>query len=165
MANLVMYDSITPSSIPSTAQYIAGYVNGLWPTYAQLQKQFPHAVLLSIAVNASANAECLDVETGDATIADVYKWLNQQLTRNVVRPVIYTQVSNIDKLMLTMNANGFKRSEYRLWSAHYGRGEHVCGPNTCTQTQTPVDGTQWTDNALGRNLDQSTLLPNFFSGE
>jgi predicted Zn-ribbon and HTH transcriptional regulator len=42
-------------------------------------------------------------------------------------------VSNIDRLMLTMNANGFERSQYRLWSAHYGAGEHICGPATCKQ--------------------------------
>jgi len=164
MANLVMYDSINVSQIPKNAQYVAGYVGGYWPTYSTLQKEFPHATILSIAINSSENAECLDVETGDATIADVYAWLNRQMARKVVRPVIYTQASNLDRLMLTMNANGFKRSQYRLWSAHYGRGDHLCGPNTCTETQTSVDGTQWTDMALGKNLDQSTLLPNFFTG-
>ena len=164
MANLVMYDSITINQIPKTAQYVAGYVNGLWPTYPSLQKAFPHARLLSIAVNATANADCLDVETGDASIADVYDWLNRQFKLGSKKPVIYIQASNVDKLMLTMNANGFKRSEYRLWSAHYSRGDHLCGPNTCTETRTSVDGTQWSDNALGRNLDQSTLLSNFFTG-
>lgn len=164
MINLVMYDAIDVALIPANAKYAAGYVNGLWPTYSQLQKKFPKATLLSIAVNATANAQCLDVETGDATIADVYSWLNRQLELKVFRPVIYIQASSVDRLMLTMNANGFKRSQYRLWSAHYA-GQHICAPDTCGQVDIAVDGTQWTDSALGKNLDQSALLPNFFSGE
>ena len=161
MTNLTMYDSITINQIPKTAQYVAGYVGGYWPTYSSLRKAFPKATLLSIAVNATQNADVLDVETGDASIADVYAWINRQHARGVARPVIYIQASNVDRLMLTMNANGFKRSSYRLWSAHYA-GNHICAPNTCGQVKTAADGTQWTDQAQGKNLDQSTLLPTFF---
>ena len=163
MTQLIMYDAIDTVNIPVNAKYIAGYVNGLWPTYSKLQKQFPHATLLSVAVNASANAQCLDVETGDATIADVYLWLTRQIGLKVFRPAIYIQASNVNKLMLTMNANGFQRNQYRLWSAHYA-GQHICGPGTCGQVNVNVDGTQWTDTALGKNLDQSLLLPGFFGG-
>lgn len=159
--NLTMYDSITIDQIPKTATYAAGYVNGLWPTYASLKKMLPHATLLSVAVNATADADCLDVESGDATIADVYGWLERQHTSST-RPVIYIQASNVDRLMLTMNANGLKRGTYRLWSAHYGLGSHLCGPETCKECSTAVDGTQWTDTSGGKNLDESLLLPTFF---
>lgn len=166
MTNLIMYDAIVAADIPKTALYAAGYVGGDWPTFANgsLAKQCPKATLLSIAVNATENAQCLDVETGDATIADVYTWLNRQHARGITRPVIYIQASNVDKLMLTMNANGFKRSQYRLWSAHYEQGNHICGPSTCKETKTAVDGTQWTNASGGKNLDQSVLLANFFTG-
>ena len=66
-------------------------------------------------------------------------------------------MSNVDRLMLTMNANGFKRSQYRLWSAHYGAGEHVCGPSTCKLTRTACDWTQFTNRPLNSSLDESTL--------
>jgi hypothetical protein len=163
MTNLTMYDSITISSIPKTAQYAAGYVGGLWPTYSSLRKELPNATLLSVAVSPAEDAECLDVENGDATIADVYAWLiRQRHVNGIARPVIYIQAGNVDKLMLTMNANLFSRDSYRLWSAHYGQGNHVCGPATCKECSTAVDGTQWTDTADGKNLDQSSLLPTFF---
>jgi len=51
----------------------------------------------------------------------------------------------------------------RLWSAHYGFGEHICGPASCKLVPVEVDGTQWTNSALNRNLDQSLLLENFFT--
>lgn len=164
MTNFItMYDATNVANIPNKALYIAGYVGGIWTTYPLLQKQFPKATLLSIAINVSENAQCLDVETGDATIADVYYWLNRQTSLKVYRPVIYIEVSKLDLLMLTMNANGFSRSQYRLWTAHYGQGEHICGPATCKETKTAADGTQWTKTANGINLDQSVLLPNFFT--
>jgi hypothetical protein len=53
-----------------------------------------------------------------------------------------------------------------LLSAHYGSGNHVCGPLTCRYPDVPpCDGTQWTDAAPGANgsqIDQSVLLGNFF---
>lgn len=162
MTNLVMYDSIELSQIPKTAKYVAGYVGGNWPTYPSLAKAFPKATLLSVAINATENADCLDVETGDASISDVYAWLNRQHARGITRPVIYIQASNLDKLMLTMNANGFKRAQYRLWTAHYD-GNHICSPSSCKQVKTAVDGTQWTSSSGGKDLDQSSLLPNFFT--
>jgi hypothetical protein len=55
------------SAIPKTAEAVAGYVGGHWPTYNQLVKDFPHAHKLSIAVFASEDADCLDIEKGDAT--------------------------------------------------------------------------------------------------
>jgi hypothetical protein len=55
------------------------------------------------------------------------------------------------------------RSSVRLWSAHYGLGEHICGPSSCGALSTEADGTQWTSSALGRVLDESELLATFFT--
>jgi hypothetical protein len=59
--------------------------------------------------------------------------------------------------METMNANKFERSQYRHWSAHYGAGEHVCGPATCKLCGTTCDWTQFTNRADNSSLDESTL--------
>ena len=59
--------------------------------------------------------------------------------------------------MLTMVANGFTRAQYRLWSAHYGAGEHICGPATCRQCGTACDWTQFTNRALNSSLDEPDL--------
>src|SRR6202012_751642 len=101
MSDLVMYDAVTVASIPKTAQYAAGYVGGNWPTYANgsVAKQCPKATLLSIAVNSSENAECLDVENGDATVADVAPWIKKQLTAGITKPVIYASISNMKSVI------------------------------------------------------------------
>lgn len=163
----VMYDDVTLGLLPSGPFAYAGYVNGTFENFAALKQRFPGAVLLDIAVSANTNATCLDVENGDATIAQIFSWFKAQLARGVFRPVIYTSAGNLGHLHATMQANGFARGTYRVWSAHYGSGMHICGPTTCgfTVGGGSADGTQWTDVALGRSLDESLLLPNFFDGK
>lgn len=158
---ITMYDSITVPALPSGAAAYAGYVGGDWPTYVKVRARFPKAHVLSIAISASEDAECLDIEKGDATNGQAPAWFRRQLARNVWRPVIYTQQSNLGALAATMTAAGIARPAYRLWSAHYD-GLHVCSPHSCDAGAT-ADGTQWTFTALGRNLDQSELDDSFFS--
>lgn len=159
---ITMYDAITIANIPKNAQYAAGYVGGYWPTYSNgsLAKQCPKATLLSIAINASEDAMCLDVETGDATVAQIPEWVKRQKT---VRPVIYSSVGNMNSILSVLAANGISRQNVRLWSAHYSNGQHICGPSSCGQIRTDMDGTQWTDKANGIDLDQSALTDHFFS--
>ena len=161
---ITMYDSIDVSQIPSDAAAAAGYVGGNWPTLVTLQRLFPHAHLLPVAISAGEDAEMLDVENGDATIEQAPSWVRRQEARGVYRPGLYSQASNMGALWLTVQAAGIARASVRLWSAHYGLGQHICGPGVCGYPIPGCDGTQWTQNALGRNLDQSLLLADFFDG-
>ena len=162
---LTMYDSTDVGALPHGADAYAGYVEGLFPTFAALKRRFAAsgAHLLSIAVFASGDADCLDIEPRDATNAQAPGWVKRQLARGAHRPCLYTSVSNMDTLVTALGGAGISRAAVRLWSAHYGQGKHICGPGTCGLTRHACDGTQWTDSALGRNLDESILLSNFFS--
>jgi hypothetical protein len=158
MYQLFMFDDITVGALPYGAKAYAGYVDGIYKNFADVKAKFPQAAIVSIAVFAKDDAEVLDVEQGDATIADVYAWLKRQLARGVWRPVIYTSAGNVDRLMLTMNANGFKRDQYRIWSAHYTNRAHLCGPTTCGEIKTTTaDWTQFTSRANNSSLDESLL--------
>lgn len=160
---MVMYDSINISQIPADATAAAGYTSGNWPTFNALRERFPHAHLLSIAVNASADADCLDVEMGDATPGQATGWIKRQLARKVHRPAIYANASTMPGVLQALTASGIARSSVRLWSAHYD-GLHICGPASCRYPGVPAcDGTQWTKSALGRDLDESVLLDDFFA--
>ena len=160
---LTMYDSISVSQIPAQAACIAGYVDGNWQTFPVLQRAFPHARLLSITVTASTDADVLDVENGDATIAQAPAWVKRQQARGLYRPGVYAQASNMAALLAALEAAGIARASVRLWSAHYDLGAHICGPGTCRYPGIPAcDGTQWTPAALGRDLDESLLLADFF---
>jgi hypothetical protein len=166
MANITMYDTVTNSLYPKDAQAVAGYVNGEigdQPNYQWLVRNFPQAQHLSIALSAGTDADCLDIENGAASPADAAAWYARQVARGITRPCFYASADLMQSDILPIiKASGFSRGGVRLWSAHYGRGEHICGPVTCGLMSSSADGTQWTSLALGLNLDQSLLKTNFF---
>lgn len=148
-----MFDSVTVGNLPTGAAAYAGYVNGWYANFGSL----PAAQYkLDIAVTASADARCLDVEPGDATNADVYGWFTRQRARGITQPVLYTSASNVQALVNTMSANGFARNTYLIWSAHYTGVAHVCGQ--CGYPQ--ADGTQYASN----NYYDTSLVPESFFG-
>lgn len=149
---VVMFDSIDLNQIPWNAQAVAGYVGGNWPTYSKLVVKYPKARHLSIAVNAGENAECLDVEAGDALPHEAPEWVKRQLARGVHRPVVYASLSVMPAIKSLLQSAGLLGS-VRLWVAHYTNVEHL---------PAGFDACQWTDKALGRNLDQSICSPTFF---
>ena len=163
MIGIVMFDAVDVSQIPADAPAVGGYVNGRWPTFARLPGMFPHAHRLSIAVTAADDADCLDIETGDATPADAAGWYQRQKAHGRARPCLYASASVMQaEVVPVIEAAGIARSSVRLWSAHYTGSPHICGPATCREMSISADGTQWTNRALGRDLDESLLADDFF---
>ena len=148
-----MYDSTTVDAIPASANAVAGYVGGSWPTFETLVARWPHARHLSIAVNASQNAECLDIETGDAMPDDAPAWFHRQRARGVAKPVFYADAETMPIVIHVLETLGIKRAEYRVWDAHYTYVPHI---------SVGSDATQWSDRALDRNLDESLCADSFF---
>jgi hypothetical protein len=154
---LLMFDSTNVADIPSTGMdAVAGYVGGNFTTWSALVKRFPHLPALSIAVNSSQDAQCLDVEKGDATPADVPFWLDTQARLHPGRtPIIYTSASQIAAVRAAAG-----RRRYLLWSAHYGVGEHVCG--RCGYPG--ADATQFDDKgAHGEHIDRTVMSAAFLA--
>ncbi len=156
---ITMYDSIDLSQFPSDPEAVAGYVGGYWPTYNELVQKFPHAHHLSIAVNQSQRARCLDIEPGNCGPEDGPGWFKTYGDDSDGLIVIYCGASASQSVINAMSNGGIGRDRYLLWSAHYTYKEHICGP-ACGYPQ--ADGTQWTDKAMGRNLDQSIVGDVFF---
>jgi hypothetical protein len=160
---LTMFDSTDLDQFPAGPAFVAGYVGGRWPTARELPGRFPHARMLTIAVTAAADAETLDVETGDATAGQAPGWHRRQRGRGVARPCLYANASTMKaEIVPLVRAGAIPRAAVRLWSAHYTKVAHICGPKSCGAVSIDMDGTQWTDKAMGRNLDQSLLLAGFF---
>jgi len=162
-----MYDTALNNQFPAGGEAYAGYVDGSvgnQPNYAYVVRTFPRAQHLSIALFAAHNADALDVETGASAASDVPGWYGRQVARGVQRPVIYASASTMNGSVLAILSRArIARAQVRLWSAHYGLGEHICGPHTCGALSVDADGTQWTSSARGLVLDQSLLLDNFFA--
>jgi hypothetical protein len=150
---VTMFDSVDVGTIPRDAEAVAGYVGGMWPTFPRLVSQFPHAHRLSIAVNAGEDAECLDIETGDATPAQGPAWVRRQKRRGIHRPVVYANLSTMPAVKAELLRAGILLKEVRLWVAHYTGVPHI---------PAGFDACQWTDRAFNRNLDQSLCSSNFF---
>lgn len=159
----IMYDDVTLSLLPANAPAVAGYVGGKWPTFHLLAAKFPHAKRLSIAVNAQEDAECLDVEVGDARPDQAPRWVKRQRARGVKRPVVYCSVSQARLVVSLLKAAGLGRDAYRLWTAHYTGREHICNSKCGFGMPTTADATQFTDRALGRSLDESRCAADFWS--
>lgn len=163
---VTMYDSVTVSEIPATAQAVAGYVDGQWRTFPELVKKYPHAHKVSIAVSAQNNARCLDVEAQDATNEQAAAWVKRQWARGVKRPIVYTSVSNWRALDQALRAAGIRRKpwgkSYHRWSAHYTGTPHRCGRSHGMPGLFRAGATQWTNKALGRNLDASQCARSLF---
>lgn len=149
---ITMYDSVDLRQVPLRAQAVAGYVDGAWPTFHMLARVWPHARLLSIATSANHPANCLDVEAGDATVRQAPGWFYEQPHPHL--PVFYASRDTMPALVRELELAGIVRRSYKLWVADFTGLEHI---------PAGYDGCQWTDRALGRNLDQSLLLPNFFT--
>ena len=162
-----MYDTALNNQFPAGAAAYAGYADGgvgNQPNYAYIVSAFPKAQHLSIALFASDNADALDVEPGASEPADIPAWYARQVARGIQRPVIYASASTMnDPILTVLSQAGIARAKTRLWTAHYGLGEHICGPGTCGALSVNADGTQWTSSAMGLVLDQSLLLEDFFT--
>lgn len=158
----VMFDSVTVAAIPNNAQAVAGYTSGLYPTFPTLVKSFPHAKRVSIAVSASHDAECLDVEAGDAPPTLAANWVRRQHGRGVKRPVVYCSVSGAQSLLDLLARSGIGRGQVRLWTAHYTLKAHLCDSSCGFGLRSRADATQWTDKSMGRNLDESRVDPGFW---
>ena len=160
---MFMCDDVNISLIPKDAQAVAGYVGGRWPTEARLEQLFPTAHHLPIAISASENARCLDVEPGDATIAEAPAWVKRQKARGEKLPVLYTSASWGQKLVDACAAAGLRYGhDYLWWSAHYTYQPHFCGPKCGFGLRQTAHATQFTDRAQGKSLDESIVSPGFF---
>ncbi len=157
-----MYDSVSVGEIPTDAGAVALYIDGRYANWRAGVDHAKHANHLSIAVFPEHDAAALDVETGDATPSQAPAWVRRQLHRDPrSRPVIYASRDTMPQILAELERDGLRRSQVRLWSAHYTMGPHICSPRGCGAGFT-ADATQWTDRAQGRNLDESLLADGFF---
>jgi hypothetical protein len=155
---LTMADSIVARSLPPGMDAYAGYVDTLtpsWRDYAQIVEQSPGAKHMSITTRVAFDpvADCLDVETRDATVAQAAPFIQSQPD---AWRVLYTFQANGATLLSSVR--GIPRSRFKLLTAHWGQGIHICGPTTCG-VPWQADGTQWLSTAA---YDLSVLADDFF---
>ena len=107
---LTMLDSIPADQLPAGDSFAyAGYMDGEWADYDAIRARFPHAHVLSIAVFASHDADCLDIESGDATPDEAAGWYERQKARGVERPCLYASADAMEQEVVPILHGGRHR--------------------------------------------------------
>lgn len=169
-----MPDSIFPQRLPAGYRVYLGYADGEWPTGATLHAKFPGRKIIVLTVTGVTIAcDGCDIESGDLSPESGAAWTQRKLAAAPgSRPVQYASISRMPDVIAENSKLGITRDRVRLLSAHYGDGEHICGPDTCryfeklgSGTTPAMDGTQWTDQSpgLGGPIDMSLLGDSFFA--
>ena len=135
----IMYDSDTPSAIPSTAWAVAGYIDGEPGTWTPADwARFAGAYTLTISRRADVQADFLDVESGAASPSDVPGWRGKGF---------YCSISMRPQVVIACAAAGVPLPKW--WAAGY-TGRPYC--------ETGAVATQYADsNTSGGHYDLSTV--------
>ena len=155
---LRMADAILPGNLPTGFDAYAGYDDGNWPDFQAVAAAHGSAHLLELTVFLANRGEGIDDEPGDASDADTVTYVAERLAAGEWRPVVYASITRMANIVALQTAASHERASYRLLSAHYGAGTHICGPTTC-KLGPQCDGTQWIDHGP---WDESLLADDFF---
>lgn len=90
----LMFDGVTPASVPAGAAAYAGYNQGKYQSLPGLVAKFPGALHVSICVQATGSARVLDVETSDATAEEAPGWVTRMRAAGEPYPVVYCNEEN-----------------------------------------------------------------------
>ncbi len=145
-----LYDSVTPSAIPSSSQAVAVYANG---NYAAAPGQVgKRGLVLWIDTNGSnPHADVLDVEPGDATPSQAAAWVQQKLNASPnSTAIVYTMRSEWGAVQQAVSHLAWwMPSHTKYWIADPTGVPHI------------VPGSQATQWYWGQNYDISTAMPSF----
>lgn len=145
-----IYDSVTPTSIPSSQHNVAVYADGKFQ--ASWSDVHGREKVLWIDVHGNnSGCDVLDVEPGDATPSGAADWARQRLTQ---RPnsiaIVYTMRSEWQQVKDAIGAlPGQMQSHVRYWIADPTGVPHVVPGSSATQWY-------W-----GSHFDITTALPEF----
>ncbi len=151
----IMYDSVDISQIPNGPHAIAYYIDGHEGvhTHEQMRARFPHARLLPISTGSRVVTECYDIENGDYLPGEAGELFHIARNGGISRPCMYADLSNMPAVKASLERAGATPADVRLWVAYYN-GQH--------DLPTGYDAHQFTNRALGRNLDESICADTFF---
>lgn len=112
----LMYDSVNSKGCPPNAAIYAGYVNGHWPSYASMVRDFPTKIHIPISVSADTVAQVLDVERFDALPEEAPDWVILCKKNGIVAPNPYCSLSNVPAVRDAFTRRGMEVPE--IWYAH-----------------------------------------------
>ena len=144
----MMFDSTDPGQIPTDADIVAGYIDGLFRWSAADWARFPGAHV-TITVFGLAGARVADCESGDLSAGQVAAWAVRELWA-LRRPTIYANRSTWPDVVGALAGLGVSLAQVDWWAADPTGVEHLVPGSVATQ---------WAWHSLGqtgaRNVDLS----------
>lgn len=159
----VIGDGVNALSVPNGLDGYAGYLPGSgYPDYAAMVADHPGKPVLRVTTNLADNADLLDIERGAATVGNAPSWNVRQRAAGLARPADYISVAAAQDLVDFLASAGEPRSSFWLFTAHYTRIPHLCGPTTCAWPglRASADATQYLNNP---GFDLSLVSDPFFA--
>jgi hypothetical protein len=148
-----MYDDTDLSLIPAMPHAVAAYINGSFANYEEARKRFPHARILSISVTGDVAADCYDLEKGDYPYDQAGHLFTIARDGGIWRPCFYFELTARQMVQDSLASQVKDAKEVRQWVAYW---------NGHTDLPSWADAHQFTNRALGRNLDESICRDDFF---
>lgn len=147
------YSSVTTDLIPVSAPVVFAYADGDYAQMEAVKEHCPRARVVSITTVGAVVATMYDFEAGALAYGEAASRVEEAHAHGIARPIIYAALDAMESDILPTLREEFQRDQYRLLPAHF--------------TDTPelpawADGIQWTQTALGRNLNEYLLRDNFF---
>ena len=144
-----LYDSVTPSSLPSGAP-VAVYADGSYASSAS-QVAGHKSVLWIDTKGTDTKANVLDVEPGDATPAGAAQWAHAKLSANPnSTAVVYTMMSDWQQVKANVHALPASMQKHvQYWIADPTGTPHIVPGSSATQ---------W---SWGSSIDTSMANANF----
>lgn len=148
---ITMFDTVTPSAIgrlaSTSSDAVAGYIDGRFRDLPQLAIEYPGHRHFSIAVFWTDDGDFLDVETGDATPAQVPAWVKRQFDRGSHFVGLYANGSTWPAIFQALLAAGISPHRVVKWLAQPTGKPHI--PPGFDGCQYSFTGPQ------GQNVDES----------
>lgn len=131
-----MCDSITANFLPAGCDLYAGYDDGRWPDAAAIAARFPGKRVVRITTDPrDVIGDELDIESGDATIADAPAWLIGRRARGA-DPSLYFSTA-----LLTAVESYLARVRVPWDRAHWHRADY----NGVQKLEMGESAHQWRD--------------------
>jgi hypothetical protein len=145
----LIYDSITPGTIPS-GKAAAVYANGAYAT-SSAHVAGHHSVLWIDTNGSDPAADVLDVEPGDATPAGAAHWVKHRLSAQPHSvAIVYTMRSDWQQVKDNVGAlPGWMQTKVRYW---------IADPTGVPHVVAGANATQW---YWGKSYDITTANPDF----
>jgi hypothetical protein len=128
IAPVTMYDAVTPGNIPTSAEVVAGYIDGDYAWSSEDWKRFPDAEKVLITVSGSLKGNVADVENGDMTPDQAKDWIEAKQREHKPGCTIYCNRSSLEAVWSACRGHC-----YYIWVADWSGDPHKVDATIATQ--------------------------------